>query len=291
MYELVRVRAVSHPRTGQPARPRIPGERFVDEVADSRQLLADWITAEDNPYFATAIVNRLWRFLMGRGLIEPTDDVRPTNPPSHPELLKFLAQDFVAHNCDIRHTVRMIAKSATYARTSDATGMNASDTMFYSHALTRPLESEVLADALTHVTGIAPRYGDHPEGTRAVSLFDPTTPSASLDILGRCSREQSCESLVQAISLEQSLHMINGALINDRILAKHSRLKRMLDANRTNEQIIQTFYTLALSRLPSPAESDFWSVQLATADIEDRVEVLGDFVWSLLACREFVTNH
>ena len=283
--------AVSHPRTGRPARPRIPGERFVDDVADPRQLLADWITDPDNPYFATAITNRLWRFLMGRGLIEPTDDVRPTNPPSHPKLLAFLAEDFVAHDYDIRHTIRMIVTSAAYARSTNAVGANASDTMFYSHALARPLESEVLADAITQVTGVAIRYGDQPIDTRAVSLITPTIPSASLDILGRCSREQSCESLSQAITLEQSLHMINGALINDRIQAKEGRLRRMIDAGRTSEQIVNTFYNHALARSPTPAESDYWTRQLAVPDADTRTELLEDFIWSLLVCREFVTNH
>ena len=166
-----------------------------------------------------------------------------------------------------------------------------SDTMFYSHALARPLESEVLADAITHVTGVAIRYGDQPIDTRAVSLVTPTIPSASLDILGRCSREQSCESVSQAITLEQSLYMINGALINDRLQAKQGRLRRMIAAGHSSEQIVTTFYNHALARSPTPAESEYWAKQFAVPDAGTRVELLEDFVWSLLVCREFVTNH
>jgi hypothetical protein len=282
--------AVSHPRTGQTARPRIPGEDFVDEIADPRTLLADWITREDNPYFAKAIVNRLWRMMMGRGLIEPTDDVRPTNPPSHPELLEFLANDFVANEYDLRHTLRMIATSAAYARSAIATDLNRSDQMFYSHALVRPLESEVLADALAEVTGVWERYGDQPQGTRAVSLSDPQLPSQSLDVLGRCSREQSCEAQPTAMTLTQSLHLINGRLVNQRLRASEGRLRKLIDAGKSNDGIVRDFYLRALSRPPSQAEAAYWQSQLPMSATQ-RLDALEDFVWSLLVCAEFVTNH
>ena len=282
--------AVSHPRTGQTARPRIPGEDFVDEIADPRALLAEWITHGDNPYFAKAIVNRLWRMMMGCGLIEPTDDVRSTNPPSHPELLEFLADDFVTNGYDLRHTLRMIATSAAYARSAIATDLNRADQMFYSHALVRPLESEVLADALAEVTGVWERYGDQPLGTRAVSLFDPQLPSQSLDVLGRCSREQSCESQPTAMTLTQSLHLINGRLINQRLRANEGRLRKLIDAGKSNDEIIRDFYLRALSRSPSQAEMAYWQSQLPIS-ATPRLDALEDFVWGLLVCSEFVTNH
>jgi hypothetical protein len=282
--------AVSHPRTGQVARPRIPGEDFIDEVADPRKLLAAWVTDADNPYFAKAMVNRLWRMLMGRGLIEPTDDVRLTNPPSHPELLDYLADDFIDHGYDLRHTLRFIASSAAYARSAVTTEQNQSDQMFYSHALVRPLESEVLADALADVTGVWERYGEHPSGTRAVSLFDPQLPSQSLDVLGRCSREQSCESQPSAMTLTQSLHLINGQLVNQRLEADEGRLRRLVKAGMSNDAIVQDFYLRALSRPPTDEELAYWRQQLPSSPTE-RNEALQDFLWSLLVCAEFVTNH
>jgi hypothetical protein len=282
--------AVSHPATGQAAQPRIPGQHDVAAVADPRRPLADWITSRDNPYFARAIVNRLWQMLMGRGLIEPTDDVRATNPPSHPELLDYLAEDFIHSGYDLRHTLRRIATSATYARSSVATDENRSDRMFYSHALARPLESEVLADVLAEVTGVWEQYGDQPMGTRAVALFDPQLPSTSLDVLGRCSREQSCESRSAAMTLAQSLHLINGALVNRRLRAPDGRLMQLIDSGASNEEIVRQFYLRALSRLPTPDETAFWRTHLPTSAAQ-RPDALEDFVWSLLVCREFVTNH
>jgi hypothetical protein len=254
-------------------------------------VLAEWITGPENPYFAPAIVNRLWKYMMGRGLIEPTDDIRPTNPPTHPALLDYLARDFVEHGYRLRHTLRTIALSETYARSTTPTGSNTSGRTFYSHALVRPLESEVLADAISQVTGVSTRYGDLPQGTRAIALADPAIAAPELDLLGRCSREQSCESLPHAITLKQSLHMINGALINSRLADADGRLQKLLTANKTDQQIVREFYAAALARPPSPDESAYWAKQLTSTDRQARSELLEDFVWSLLVCREFVTNH
>ncbi len=283
--------AVSHPRTGQAARPRIPGEHFVDDAVDPRALLADWITREDNPYFAKAMVNRLWRFMMGRGLIEPTDDVRRTNPPSHPELLDYLADDFVTNGYDIRHTLQLIARSAAYARSAAPAEGNQSDQKYYSHALVRPLESEVLADAIADVTGIYERYGELSAGTRAVSLFDPRLPSQALDVLGRCTREQSCESSSAAMTLAQSLHLINGNLVNARIGAEPGRLRQLVRSGVASDAVVRAFYQRALSRPPTEVEADYWQSQLPAPTTVEGLDALEDFVWSLLVCREFVTNH
>ena len=183
---------VIHPATRETAVPRIPGTRFLPaDIADGRVELVDWLTSPDNPYFAKAIVNRLWKAMMGRGLVEPVDDFRSTNPATHPELLTELADDFVAHDYDLRWTLRRIALSKAYARSSNALPQNKSDDRFYSHALKKPLAPEVLADAISDVLGVPGAYGDEPEGTRSVSLFDPNTESDALDILGRCARETS----------------------------------------------------------------------------------------------------
>ena len=283
-----------HPRTLQPAIQRIPGKQFLAANATTgRQQLADWLTDPSNPYFAKAIVNRLWKLMMGKGLIEPVDDLRDTNPATHPALLAKLAADFQANGYRLRHTLRMIAVSTTYARTANATPENKDDDRFYSHALRRPLEAEVLSDAISDVLGISARYGDEPEGTRAVMLVNPKTPSTTLDILGRCGREESCESDTAGITgLPQKLHLFNGALLNARIAAEGSRLNQMHSSGDRPIKIVEQFYLTALNRPPTGEEREYWKQKLLELkSTGDQRAFLEDFVWGLVTCEEFVTNH
>lgn len=283
---------VTHPRTGEAAVARIPGGRFLGESGDNRIALAAWLTDRSNPFFAKAIVNRLWKAMMGRGLVEPTDDFRDTNPATHPALLDKLAADFVEHGYDLRYTLRRIALSGTYARSSSTRAANRSDDRFYSHAIARSLEAEVLADAISDVTGLAETYGDEPEGTRAVTLFDPKIPSQSLDILGRCSREDSCETASESAGgLALKLHLLNGPLLNRRIADPQSRLTKLIDSEKTPAEIVDEFYLRALSRRPLPKERGFWKQQLAESAASETKTVLEDFLWALLTCREFGSNH
>ncbi len=284
---------VTHPRTGAAAIPRIPGGEFLDPKGDGREAFATWLTDRNNPYFAKAMVNRLWKALLGRGLVEPTDDLRATNPATHPALLAALADDFVEHRYDLRHTLRRIASSATYGRSAQSLPQNAADNRYYSHALTRPLPAEVLADAISDLTGVAEQYGDQPLGARAVALFDPKIESESLDILGRCARVESCETAdATAGGLTRKLHLFNGPLLNRRIADSAGRLAKLLAEGRTPEEIVNAFYRLALSRPPTSPEREFWSGQFANAGgKQQQQEFLEDFLWSLLTCRAFVTNH
>lgn len=285
---------VTHPRTQQAAVPRIPGERFVEEGGDCRDQLADWITSPDNPYFARAAVNRIWSDLMGRGLVNPTDDLRETNPATHPELLNELARDFIASGYDLRHTIRLICTSETYGRSAETLASNRSDDRYYSHALVRPLEPEVLADALADVTGVADQYGDEPLDTRAVSLVDPGIPSVALDILGRCSREDSCETPAGTGGggLALKLHLVNGELINRKVSHPEGGLSKLIERGTSADEIVEAFYLRGLSRTPSAEEREFWREQFAgtTTEREFR-ELAEDFLWGLLTSREFSTNH
>ncbi len=285
---------VLHPRTGEKAAARIPGERFLaEDVDDGREELVDWLTDKNNPYFAKAIVNRLWKAMMGRGLVEPTDDFRDTNPATHPDLLNQLADDFVDHDYDLRHTLRLIANSATYARSANATSVNEADDRFYSHARRRPLDPEVLADAISDVLGVSDRYGAEPEGTRAVSLFNPNIASDALDILGRCGRQESCETSAGPTGgLARTLHLYNGELLNARIGAETSRFETLITAGKSPMEIVGEFYLAALSRHPNENEREFWLKHIdANAPADGQREVLDDFVWALLTSSEFVTNH
>ncbi|MEO1997260.1 MAG: hypothetical protein ABGZ17_18475, partial [Planctomycetaceae bacterium] len=170
---------------------------------------------------------------------------------------------------------------------------NEADDRFYSHALIQPLESEVLADAITDVLDIPEQYGDEAIGTRAVTLFDSKIPSESLDILGRCDREDTCESVVSSSGgLPQMLHMFNGGLINARISDPNGRLAKLIASGQSPDAIIDAMYQRALSRRPSQQEREFWSRHLAsTTDAGPLRAILEDIVWSLVTCREFGTNH
>jgi hypothetical protein len=282
---------VTNVRTGEPAIPRIPGVRNMSDDVDTREAFTQWLVSDDNPYFAKAFVNRLWRGMFGRGLIEPADDIRDTNPATHPELLNRLAQDFVQNKYNLRHTLRLIALSNTYGRSSESNAKNRADDRFLSHALKRPLEPEVFVDAVYDVTGVADSYGNESYGTRAIQLFDPTIPSESLDLLGRCSRRASCEGISASSALPTKLHQLNGDLINRKVSATEGNLHRSIQANLTDLLIIEDFYWRALSRKPSGAERNHWLQQLNALGYDERLRVLEDLLWSLLNCSEFASNH
>lgn len=282
---------VTNLRTGEPAIPRIPGERNLAPTADGREELAAWLTAPENRYFARATVNRLWQGMLGRGLVEPVDDLRDTNPATHPELLDRLAADFIEHGYDIRHTLRLIALSETYGRRAEPVSGQAADDRFYAHAYRRPLDPEVLADAIADVTGVADRYGDEPAGTRAVALFAPSVPAPALDILGRCSRAGSCEGGSAGAGLAARLHLLNGELINRKIAAEDGRLHRLIAGGRGNAEIIAEFHLRSLGGEPSPSELAEWLKGVESIDGAERTAWLEDFVWSLLNCKAFVENR
>ena len=284
---------VVHPRTGKKAVVRIPGKQFLDENTDSLNAFAQWLVSAENPHFARAIVNRLWKSMMGRGLVEPADDLRVTNPATHPELLKKLSKDFVTHGFDLRHTLKLIAASDAYGRSGQPLNGNESDDRYYSKRIRQQLEPEVLADAISDVLEIPEVYGVYPAGTRAVTLMHPQVESSTLDAFGRCGRENSCETPISAQSmggLKLKLHLFNGPVLNRRIASQQGRLTRLLTAGETNDVIVEEFYLAALSRSVSESERKFWSHQLRGSSNERR-KLLEDFVWSLLSSKEFVTNH
>lgn len=284
---------VIHPRTTEPAAMQIPGEtQFSVEVKNGRVPFADWLTHRTNPFFAKAIVNRIWKEMMSRGLVEPVDDFRDTNPATHPELLDRLANDFVSSGYDLRHTIRLIAASASYARSSNTIDGNKDDDRFYSHSIRTELPPEVLADAISDVLGVSEKYGEMPLGKRAITLVDPKVNSRTLDVLGRCGRMESCdEENSRSGGLTQKLHLFNGDLLNARIHAKNSRLQTLASNGKSSMEIVHQFYRAAFSRLPTDKEHRFWQAKLSNADQNERMKILEDFVWGMLTSEEFSTNH
>lgn len=284
--------SVTNLRTGEPAAPRIPGERYLEPSEEHLEAVAHWLTSSQQKYFARATVNRLWQAMFGRGLIEPTEDLRETNPATHPELLERLAQDFIDNHCSLRHTLRTIALSHAYGRGSQISNGNAVDDRFYSRATSRLVIPEVLADAISDVTGVPDHFPNWPEGTRAVQLLDPLTTAPGLDNLGRCSLNDSCEETTRvAFGVSTHLHLINGELINGKLASPTGRLHRMIDRQKTDSEIVQEFFVRALCRQATESELTHWCQRLSSGDRSERAQRLEDFVWSLLNSRHFLENH
>lgn len=286
----------TNPLTGQPALAKLPGEPPFSKLDDGRSVFADWLTTESNPYFAKAMVNRIWKALMGRGLVEPVDDLRMSNPASHPELLNRLAEDFAEHGYRIRHTIGVICRSDAYQRTR-AKHTNVQQQIFYGARSVQRLPAEVLADAICAVTGVPEDYSGEPAGTKAIQLFDSRTPSAALDVLGRCSREESCEapSPSGGVGLSSQLHLINGRLINEKLVSKYGRLTKQINRGDKVSDIVNKYYLLCFSRPASGEELAFWRKRISGGhDVviqKSHRESLEDFVWSLLNSREFYCSH
>jgi hypothetical protein len=281
---------VTHPRTGAAAAPRLPGGPDIETDDDPRPLLAAWITSPDNPFFARSVVNRLWQSLFGRGLVEPVDDLRATNPATHPALLERLAEYFVADGYDLRRMLRLIATSDAYARGAALPG-NASDDRFYSHALARPLSAEVLADALSSVLGQSVTYPGASPDVLAVMLVDRAVEPPSLAVLGRCGRDRACDGPSNAGGLGRSLHLLNGPLINAPIASPQGRLAALLREGWSIDQILDEFYLRALCRLPSDPERRHWSRAISAADSGDeRRAAWEDWLWALVNSQEFTTR-
>jgi hypothetical protein len=297
-------RGLAMPPTPLDGKPLPP-----DSPLDRRKYFADWLTAKDNPYFAHALVNRVWRNFLGRGLVEAEDDLRQTNPPSNGELFDALAKDFVAHRYDVKHLIRTIMNSATYQRSSAPLPGNKSDDRFYSHYLIRRLPAEVVLDAYSQVTGVPTVFdqialgstggvagtGAYPPGTRALQLPDALVVSEFLDSFGRPDRSQpcSCERMAEA-SVSQALHLNNGKTLNNKLRSKSSRVARWLKEKVSDEEAIRRLFLLALSRQPTSAERSRL-LSLMTRGESDgpaaRREVLEDLFWSVLTGQEFLFNH
>ncbi|MGE0606118.1 MAG: DUF1549 domain-containing protein [Pirellulales bacterium] len=266
-----------------------------------RQLLADWIIEPENPFFAHSTTNRLWRWLMGRGLVEPVDDLRPSNPATNGPLLDALSRDFVEHGYDLKHVMRTIVRSRAYQLASTPTAENRGDERFYSHALTKRMTAEELLDALGQVTGVREKFPGLPAGLLAQQLPDTKVPSPFLDTFGRpLRRVASCEcERVQDPNLRQSLEMMNSPLVHARVTSDEGLVARQLATDATDEIIITEIYLRALGRPPSGKEQTAILSQwqdLAKASPADQIptlrrEFFEDLLWAIVNSKEFLFNH
>ena len=283
---------VTNPRTGSPAQPRLPGTRFLNVLDDPRQEFATWMVHPDNPLFAKAQVNRIWKAMFGRGLVEPVDDLRDTNPASHPRLLERLAADFREHGYNLKHLLGQIALSSAFGRSASFQQEEVARGIYYTHYIPHGAEPEVLADAFSQVLGVPDTYPGKPAGTRAITLWDPLSPAPALDALGRCQRGANCQEGSSGGGLPARLHLLNGALLNQRLGSTEGRLARLINSGKSDQAIVADFYQAALGRKPDPRETALWTSRLGPEKTPaDRRAILEDFVWALINSKAFTTVH
>ncbi len=250
---------VRHERTGEIAAPRFPFTVPVSLPPDTprRVQLARWLTSAENPYFAKSYVNRIWSYLLGVGLIEPVDDIRAGNPPSNPELLDRLTQEFIRSGFDTRHLMRLICKSRTYQLSVETNQWNKDDTTNYSHALARRLPAEVLFDAIHKTTGTVSRLPGLPPGMRAAQLLDSQVdaPGGFFELFSKPPRESPCEcERSNDLNLGPILAMVNGPIIGEAIKDPNGRLNQFVAREPDDAKVVEEIYLSVLNRPPTPKE-------------------------------------
>ena len=283
---------VTHPRKGGVVPPHPLDGPVMDDRFDRRRKLAEWLTAKENPFFARNLANRFWGYFMGRGLVEPLDDLRATNPASNPELLDALAQDFAGHQFDLKHLLRTILNARAYQLSTKATDGNAADAanVHYARWTVKRLTAEQVADALDFATGSREKYQGLPLGTRAIQLPDTRVRSFLMDTFGRPARQITCECerTVQP-NIAQALHLLNGDFLNKKIEAPAGRVEALLKAKTPLPAVIEELYLVTLSRPPRPEEVSKAEEWIAKAPSPK--EGVQDLLWVLLNSREFLFNR
>ncbi len=297
---------VMHPRTKQLVEPTFFEGTTLDEAGrrDRRAALAAWMTS--HPYFSESTVNRIWSHFFGRGIVDPVDDFGSANPPTHPELLEALAQDFREHEHDLKHLIRTIVRSRTYQLSSQPNDSNGDDLINYSHALPRALDAEVLLDAISSAAGVAvvfkqPSGARVPLGTRAIQLKVPSSwESRFMEVFGRPFRLTVPERFSPA-SLAQALHALVGSTYTENLSAVGGRIDRLLKADASNQELLEELYLGALSRFPSRKErAEVLELLRGQSDIVEhlffqestaRREAAENLLWALITSREFAHNH
>ena len=300
------VAAAVNPKTSARISPSALGtpEGPIPADEDPRLRLADWLVRPDNPFFARALVNRYWKHFLGRGLVEPEDDLRDTNPPTNPALLDGLAESFRQSKYDLKSLVRAIVLSRTYQTSAVPLEGNADDLQHFSHFLPRRLPAEVLLDSIDAVTGSSTTFANLPAGTRAIALPDTSYNRSSpfLQVFGRPDGQSVCEcERVQSSSLSQSLHLLSAADIKGKLSADGGRADRLSKDNSTDPDRIREVFLATFARLPSDAEMAQAVGVIAEPrtspdgqplpEPQARRENLEDLLWALLNAKEFLFNH
>lgn len=289
--------ATRNPRTGEEvfAHPLGTPNLSKSPAGDRRKLLAAWLTGPVNPWFARCFVNRMWEHFLGRGIVEPVDDFRITNPPSNPELLDALAADFVQHSFDIQHLIRTITASRTYRLSSEPNATNERDDENYSRALFRRLDAEVLLDAICQTTGTREKFYGIPAGSRAIELWDNESPHYFLKLFGRPVRVTACQcERSTEPSVSQVLHVLNSPSIHAKLVSAAGRIARLTSRFAKDAVLVDEIYLTFYARYPSADERQAALEYFKSAGAgsgEGRRKAAEDLAWSLMNTVEFLFNH
>ena len=284
---------VTQPRTQQKMKPWVPGQGDIENpnAFDRRLDFASWLTKPENPFFAKIEVNRIWSQVFGRGIVEPADDFRDTNPPSNAMLLEQLAKDFVENGYDRKAILATILKSRTYQTSYQPNDFNEDDTKYFSHYQPRLLSAEQLLDAICHVTQVAETFGGLPAGTKATHLPAPDLVNNEfLKIFGQPERQTVCAcERTNESNLSMAIQFFNGPLIYNKLKSETNSFRQSMTDGKDNSQIITLLYNLAVCRNPSQTELKASLDHIASK--EDRVEALEDICWAILNTNEFLFQH
>jgi len=288
-----------HPVSGKPLAPRLLGATTprLAEDADRLEVLADWIADPKNPFFARAQANRIWYHLMGRGLVEPNDDFRASNPAVNQPLLDELTRELREHQFDLRHLVRVIMQSRTYQLSSVPNDTNEEDEINFSHVIPRPLQAESLLDSLTQTIGVQSNYEGQRPGIRAIQVPGVQTRRKGkpenerfLSLFGKPTRLLNCEcERSSETTLSQALNLLTGPLLHDMLIAEDNRLGKLMESRRTDSEIIVELYRAALSRPPSEREAKRATELIGRR--KDRRTGLEDMLWALVNSKEFLLRR
>jgi hypothetical protein len=280
---------VKHPVSGKVLVPRpLTGSApKTSAEADPRTALADWVTAPDNPYFAKVIVNRVWADVMGRGIVDPVDDMRATNPPSNGPLLDALAAQFRRDGCDLKKLLRTIMTSHVYGLSSLPNGRSAVDQRYFSRHYRQRLRAEVLLDAVSDVTGKSESFAAAPPGTRAMELWTLRTQSLFLDSFGRPDPNQDppCERTSDT-TVVQALHLMNAPNVHRKLTADGGRPDLLAKSTKSVREIVEEIYLLAYSRPPDAEERRIG--ERVFEHRGNRRQAAEDLLWALINTPEFV---
>ncbi|MEO2033643.1 MAG: DUF1549 domain-containing protein [Planctomycetaceae bacterium] len=284
---------LEHPRSLQPVPPAGLGAPPADlsDIRDRRIPLADWMTSPDNPFFARMIANRLWAHYFGRGLVEPIDDMRATNPATNEPLLSALAAHLVDVGFDLKALTRTLLNSRVYQLRSQPNETNATDEQNFSHATWKPMPAEVLLDAICQATDVTEHFNGWPDGQRAIRIWDNRMPSYFFRVFGRPQRVSVCEcERGNEPSIAQALHLMNSPETVHKIRHRDGVARRLAMSNQSSPEIINELYLTTLSRVPTDEEIALMQ-QAFDESADDRRSAVEDVLWTLLNTREFVYNH
>jgi hypothetical protein len=281
---------VSQPRTGKRMEPKpLDGEPATHPL-DRRIALAEWMTSPQNAQFTRSVANRYWSYLMGRGLVEPVDDMRATNPPSNVPLMNALAEHLAAVNFDLKQYLRTILSSRLYQLDSQPTSQNVGDERFYSHFPVKRLSAEVLLDAIDDAAGTQTKFKELPLGARAIEIPDAEYPDYFLNTFAKPRRASVCEcERSPDPNLAQALHTLNGDVLQSKIASGTGRIAKLLQAKKPHGEIVAELYLVTVSRPPTPdelANADRLLVESASPK-----ECYEDLLWALLNTKAFLFVH